>query len=250
VNVVSLDALNGKFRITIVLRGDATPLTLEERRERNTKNQSTTILSTTTVPTIQLSNLAVRAYFDPPRIYFGKRRRRGYNRKRQGGVASGGEVHSSSSEYSYFPLQLGPASSVILDTTYFDIAVRIGMGGTSGTRFVFASTDKDEADEYEALLKLPYVKKYKIVGILGLILAASLNVAFPDKLLLGRLCTLRFAAITARWSMWRLVLGTIFRLAGGTLSVMSGMAMLAIIFSSGGIERGSKSRRENRGEGE
>ena len=131
------------------------------------------------------------------------------------------------------------------------------MGGTSGTRFVFASTDKVEANEYEALLKLPYVKKYKCVSMLGLILAASLNVAFPDKLLLRRLCTLRFmgnaAAITARWSMWRLVLGTIFRLAGGTLAAMSGMAMLAIIFSSGGIERGSNnmnSRRQNRGEGE
>lgn len=53
-----------------------------------------------------LTNLAVRAMFDPPRIYMGRRRRK---RER------GGEPC-----YSYFPLQIGPSSSVVLDTTYCD----------------------------------------------------------------------------------------------------------------------------------
>ena len=249
VNVVSLDAFNGTFRITIVLRGDVVPLSSGERQERNTMNQTSP--TSITVP-IQLSNLAVRAYFDPPRIYFGKRRRcnRWKEEERGSTGASCGGGALGSNEYSYFPLQLGPVSSVILDTTYYDKEVRIGMGGTSGTRFVFASTNKEEANEYQALLKIPYVKKYKVATMLGLLLAASLNVAFPD--MLGRSFTSRLmskaAAILASppgtvplaSSMARspLRLGMrLFRLAGGTISVFSAMALIAILVSSGGIER-------------
>ncbi len=143
-------------------------------------------------------------------------------------------------------------SSVILDTTYYDKEVRIGMGGTSGTKFVFASTNKEEANEYEALLKIPYMKKYKVAAMLGLILAASLNVAFPD--MLGRRFTSRFMVkapailaspqgkVPLASSMARspLRLGIrLFRLAGGTISVFSKMTLLSILFSSGGIERES-----------
>ena len=87
VNVVSLDALNGLLRIAVILRGDAVPLSSDELLELNSNRTIT-----------PLTNLAVRAYFDPPRIYFGKRK--------------------DINKYSYLPLQLGPTSSVILDTTY------------------------------------------------------------------------------------------------------------------------------------
>ena len=82
-----------------------------------------------------------------------------------------GRGRRSSSSYSYLPLQIGPKSSVVLDTTYCDEQVRIGMGGNSGSRFVFTATDSLEAKEYGSLLKLPYVKKWKLLAQLGTVLA-------------------------------------------------------------------------------
>ncbi|KAL3767296.1 hypothetical protein ACHAW5_001701 [Stephanodiscus triporus] len=143
INIVSLDALDGLLRVTVVLRGDTVPLSIEERRRMNTNR--------TIAP---LTNLAVRAFFDPPRIFLGRRLRRG-----------GGE-------YSYLPLKVGPASSVVLDTTYCDGLVRIGRGGTSGTCFLFVSTNEEEAFEYSELMKLPS-KKRSAIGKLGMIMAAS-----------------------------------------------------------------------------
>ena len=120
INIVSLDALNGLLRITVILRGDAIPLSSDERNQMNTNRTIT-----------PLTNLAVRAMFDSPRIYVGYRRR-----KRE----QGGEPF-----YSYFPLQLGPSSSVVTNTTYSDSKIRIGRGGTSGSYFLFVTTNKEEA---------------------------------------------------------------------------------------------------------
>jgi len=154
INIISLDALDGLLRATVILRGDAVPLSIEQRDEMNMNRTSSTPSSSLLTP---LTNLVVRAYFDPPRIYFGKRRdRRG------------------SSSYSYLPLQIGPKSSVVLDTTYCDEQVRIGMGGTSGSRFVFTATDNLEAKEYVSLLKLPYIKKWKLLAQLSTALVISL----------------------------------------------------------------------------
>ena len=46
-------------------------------------------------------------------------------------------------------------------------------------------------------------------------------------------------AVSMAWRSrpWMLIMGNLFRLAGGTISVLSAMALLAILFSSGGIER-------------
>ncbi|GFH45914.1 hypothetical protein CTEN210_02388 [Chaetoceros tenuissimus] len=102
VNVISFDSIFfNLIKLHIILRGDAVALNKSERKENERKyNQS-------------LSNFAVKAFFDPPRIVLGKRGRLGN-------------------------FQLGPPTSVVLDTTYNDAVVRVGKGGSSGTRFIFS----------------------------------------------------------------------------------------------------------------
>jgi hypothetical protein len=56
--VVSLDAFDGLLRVTVILRGDAVPLSIEERFQMNANR--------TIAP---LTNLAVQAVFDQPRIF-------------------------------------------------------------------------------------------------------------------------------------------------------------------------------------
>mmetsp|Transcript_864 Transcript_864/g.1780 ORF Transcript_864/g.1780 Transcript_864/m.1780 type:complete len:258 (-) Transcript_864:162-935(-) len=225
INVISLDALDGLLRIAIILRGDAVPLSLEERLQLNTNRTIT-----------PLTNLVVRAYFDPPRIFFGKRKK--------------------GNNYSYLPLKLGPTSSVLLDTTFYDSKVRVGMGGTSGTRFVFTSTAEEEAKEYEALLNQPSSgNKRKVLTRLCAIMAASLYVAFgrsvgADKLL--EIYASKAASIIANAKITAAALGLVktlkpwtmigMRIMAGVSSVISGIALLLILFSSGGIERDGMER--------
>jgi hypothetical protein len=91
INVVSLEALFGILRVTVILRGDATPLSAKERTDSDIVVQP-------------LTSRAVRAWFDAPRIIFGRKGR-------------------------FLNLQFGPKSSVLLDTLYLDDRVRLGMGG-------------------------------------------------------------------------------------------------------------------------
>ena len=107
VNVISLEALWGKWRATVVLRGDVVALN-ETERTSNTYRP--------------LSNRAVRALFDPPRIVFGKTGR-------------------------WFNVNVGPQTSVLLDTPYIDDNIRLGLGGQSGSRFVFAKCADDDAED-------------------------------------------------------------------------------------------------------
>ena len=243
INVVSLDALDGLLRATVILRGDAVPLSIEQRDEMNINRTSSTSSSSLLTP---LTNLVVRAYFDPPRIYFGKRRgRRG------------------SSSYSYLPLQIGPKSSVVLDTTYCDEQVRIGVGGSSGSRFVFTATDSLEAKEYVSLLKLPYIKKWKLLAQFGTALVISLwymfgsnavgdmirdNLISPLSLKAGitfsRRMTRRMkslAPLAAIMSSYPVVM----KILASLTSVLSGIGILLISFSSGGIERREGQRMED-----
>ncbi|KAL7482241.1 hypothetical protein ACHAW6_009010 [Cyclotella cf. meneghiniana] len=226
VNAISLDALNGFIRAAIVLRGDVVPLSIEERTERNANR---------TASSTPLSDLAVRAHFDSPRIFLGRRRRK----SREG--------------YEYLPLQLGPTSSVILDTTYYDDKVRIGMGGTSGTRFVFVRTNDGEAREYESLMSMPLASKTKILSRLGVVMASSLFVALnaggmshSGERILSSLTSAEstvvnsvvqsIAGVFARVSrqQW-LFIG--LRVLAGISSFFIGLSMLLIAFSSGGIEK-------------
>jgi len=142
VNVITFDALFQLIRLNVILRGDAIAISTEERQqqlEQNAdKNRGKSIKA--------LSNLTVKACFDPPRIAFGRTGRFGN-------------------------FQIGPSTSVILDTTYIDDQIRIGMGGTSGTRFVFSRCREEdgEAQEFLEILRRRPARRSRIVGgLLGL----------------------------------------------------------------------------------
>ncbi|KAL7469257.1 hypothetical protein ACHAXS_009518 [Conticribra weissflogii] len=232
INVVSLDALDGLLRVTVILRGDAVPLSEQELRERNANRTGSKMGKANgnggddetlaennddddPVPLDPLSDRTVRAYFDPPRIFLGKRRWRPFKHDKR----IDDNIHDGL-EYEYLPLSVGPPSDVILDTSYCDDSLRIGVGGTSGTRFVFTrcgtvedvgdtamesaamdgvaaseiadergaviydESDLDrseqieaEAKEYQILLRQPPAKKASVLTGLGAILAISLCIA-------------------------------------------------------------------------
>lgn len=177
INVVSLDALWGWIRLTVILRGDVIPLSLGERT-----NTSRVVRPLTT--------RSVKAMFDNPRIIIGKSGR-------------------------LFNIKLGPTTCVLLDTLYCDEKLRIGMGGTSGTRFLFrkCSSFDTEANEFLPLLKRRPASKRKILLFLGTILSSSI------------------------YSAVRLGM----RFTGGTLASLSILMGSLIITSSGGIESNDRS---------
>ena len=212
INIVSLDALNGLLRITVILRGDAIPLSSDERNQMNTNRTIT-----------PLTNLAVRAMFDPPRIYMGRRRRK---RER------GGEPC-----YSYFPLQIGPSSSVVLDTTYCDSKIRIGRGGTSGSYFLFVTTNTEEASEYKALMDLRTRTK-RTIGKLAMLASVSLYSTLFGFAKVNKLGPSTTIMKTALWFLKRISIG---------VAMTSGIALLLLLFSSGGIERDGVSQSQMSG---
>ena len=189
VNVISLEALFGLIRLNVILRGDATPLSLEEREvcEDIAKHKAKDKGVENKVG--RLSPLTVRAKFDPPRIVFGRRGR-------------------------CLNLNLGPRSSVVLDTTYCDNSIRIGKGGTSGTRFIFrrippsSDTDVEKADEWRPLLSRRPLRKSKALVILGSMLGGGIR------------STVKGQA----------------RVLGISISTISALLGAVVIFSSGGIE--------------
>jgi hypothetical protein len=173
VNVIAFEALFGLIDVTVILRGDAVPIA-------DTPPSSKPLLP-------NLSNLAVRAYFDPPRIVFGKKGR-------------------------LVNVNIGPTSSVVLDATYFDSKVRIGMGGTSGTKFVFArcSEDDEEAKDFLPLLQRKPVNKRKAAMVLLSIAGTGI-----------------FGALRRG-----------FQVSGSLAAVTSLLSLGLVISSNGGIERG------------
>ena len=206
INIVSLDALNGLLRITVILRGDAIPLSSDERNQMNTNRTIT-----------PLTNLAVRAMFDSPRIYLGYRRRK----REQGGEPC----------YSYFPLQIGTSSSVVSDTTYCDSKIRIGRGGTSGSYFLFVTTNKEEASEYKALMDLRTRTK-RTIGKLAMLASASLYSTLFGFASVNKLIPSTTVMHTAMWFLKQISIG---------VAMTSGYHLLLLLFSSGGIERDSVS---------
>jgi len=183
VNVIALEALFGIVRCTVVLRGDAVALTEEER-------------GNTTRVVQPLSSQAVKALFDSPRIILGRKGR-------------------------VFNVNIGPSSLVLLDTNYCDEKMRIGMGGTSGTRFVFVRcADGDEgAVEYMELLRRKPAKKAKALLVLG--------------------------AIASTGAYGAVAKGA--RFIGGTVCILSVLFGALIATASGGIEsndRGVRFREE------
>lgn len=196
------------MRASVILRGDAVPLTVAEVTQMN-KNRTIT----------PLSNLGVRAYFDPPRIFLGKRKKSGY---------------------SYLPLQIGPVSNVVLDTTFYDNRFRIGMGGTSGTRFVFARTNDKEATEYKELLNMTQANKIRVIGRLCLMMTLSLCLASGgaglsnlwEKIVMPSAKRSLTSNKTLIWLLWNGL-----RVLAAITSFITGLLVLLISFSSGGIGR-------------
>ena len=177
VNVVSLDALWGLLRATVILRGDAIALNATER--------------TTTDMCQPLSARAVRALFDAPRIVLGKSGR-------------------------WLNINVGPRTSVVLDTTFDDDQVRIGMGGRSGSRFIFrrCNANDSEANEFRALLARKPWSRRKALSTLFAIGAAS-----------------SYGAVARRS----------FRLLGFTSTVVTLLIAALLAFSGGGIEADDRS---------
>jgi len=126
INVLSFDALWGLCRCFVILRGDAIALNDTERLTNLDK---------------PLSNVAVKALFDAPRIALGK---------------TGGWLN----------INVGPRSSVLLDASYVDEKLRIGVGGMSGTRFVFKRCEEgdEEANEFRAILSKKPLTKLKALS--------------------------------------------------------------------------------------
>lgn len=179
INVISLEGLGGLCRCSVILRGDAIPLNITERQSNVSQ---------------PLSTVAVRALFDAPRIVFGKRGR-------------------------WLNINIGPKSSVLLDASYVDDKIRIGVGGTSGTRFVFKRCVQgdDEATEFQKLLATNPLSKRK---------ALLLAIAFT---MLG-------------------VSGSItkgLRLPGFVIGLFSTVTGFLVAFSSGGIEQDGISEIKN-----
>lgn len=176
VNVISLDALWGRLRATVILRGDAIALNATDR------------VTNTCQP---LSSLAVRALFDAPRIVLGKSGR-------------------------WFNILVGPKTSVVLDTTFVDDQVRIGLGGRSGSRFIFrrCNSDELEANEFRALLsRRPWSRKKTLSTLLVVAQAST------------------YAAVTRKS----------VRLLGSCFTVLTLLVATLIVFSGGGIEADDRS---------
>jgi hypothetical protein len=117
VNLIYLECLWGILPIWIILRGDAVLISKdnnEQVQEQYSKKKRQQL-----VP--NLSKRTVRAYFDKPRIALGK-----------------------------VLISFGPTSSVVLDTPYMDNRIRLGVGGTSGTKFVFRRLPKDDKEAIDA----------------------------------------------------------------------------------------------------
>lgn len=189
VNVISLEALFGLIRLNVILRGDAIPLSLEEREVCEDIATSKAKDKGVENKVGKLSPLTVRAKFDPPRLVFGRR----------------GKILN---------LNLGPRSSVVLDTTYCDDSIRIGKGGTSGTKFLFRQispsldADVERANEFRPLLVRQPLRKSKALVILGSMLG---------------------------WGIQSAVKGRA-RVLGISISTISALLGAVVVFSSGGIE--------------
>ena len=143
INVITLSLFFEILPVTILLRGECVPLSKDDNEQ--VKEQYSKKKRQELVPNI--SSRAVRAYFDQPRIAIGKKL-----------------------------FAFGPTSSVVLDTTYIDDRIRIGVGGTSGTKFIFSRLQKDdkEALAWKWLLEQPTaITKKKAAFFMGLLCGLS-----------------------------------------------------------------------------
>jgi hypothetical protein len=179
INIIGLDCLWGLLPIWIVLRGDAVPLRKDDEESEVAKSKL--------LP--HLSPRAVRAYFDAPRIAIGK-----------------------------LVFSFGPTSSVVIDTPYVDDRLRIGIGGTSGTKFVFSrvnDNDKEAIDSWKWLLEQPSILTKKKASWTLAIAAILSGVGLRMSLMTG--------GVVSKWLT-------------GASTVLSVLGLAWVRVSTGGIE--------------
>lgn len=133
------------------------------------------------------------------------------------------------------------------------------MGGTSGSRFVFTSTNTEEAIEYKSLLRLQNMKKKSLLAKIGAVLALSSYIAFGKGTdAIGRAVTdhlvspnlaerlIKMSRRMRRKTPLAVIISSypvVMKILAGATSVISGALALLVLFSSGGIERDDMSRR-------
>jgi hypothetical protein len=200
INIVILDCLWGLLPIIIVLRGDAVPLSQDDPNKQQ-ESKTKQLLP-------DLSPITVRAYFDRPRIAVGKR----------------------------LVFSLGPTSSVVLDTPYIDDRIRIGKGGTSGSKFVFArialgddenNNDNNNNNDEEATESWKWLLERKAQSSLITKRKASWGMA-------------ALAVTSSIIGFWRMppnvnVVG-VWKLMAKASSILSWLSLGWILSSTGGIE--------------
>ncbi|KAL7565808.1 hypothetical protein ACA910_007373 [Epithemia clementina (nom. ined.)] len=271
VNVISLTALWDWIRIVVMLRGDCV-------RVRNHENNNPFHLPPTTSPTqpqssspsllpsslssssspgglLPLSPLALRAYFDAPRIVVVR-----HNAKNQPP-----HFRRCGCRRPWINVNVGPKSSVVLDTLFVNRGLRLGMGGTSGTRFVFTrltvpppKNDNDNHDNddnnqnQEQATSMVWNEAQECISLLQqrpprprramatCLVTAGLGFYSSSRLLGG-------AVVNGwRWPLW---LRLVTRLVGWTISLVALSAAALVAFSSGGIERNAMSSFSSRNPG-
>jgi hypothetical protein len=219
INVLVFQALWGFWNVFVILRGDAIALTEEERcrnmmtiprndthqgryRDKNRRSLDQKTL-------FVLSPFAVRALFDSPRIIVTS------TNKKANMFHHNIQSKSSHNRSLWMNFILGPKSSVVLDTSYIDHSIRIGVGGRSGTRFVFQKcvtpTDMEQANEFQSLLQRPPWNQQKIILSLASIIIFNTVVAWKQTLMP-------------------------LRVLSSSIACMSSIISFLILFSSGGIE--------------
>jgi len=205
INAIRLELLWGFVNIWVLLRGDAVPLKLDENIPIKDENDSKDNSKRRRSPSKLLPNLSdrtVKAYFDRPKI----------------GVSLQGKKKSN-------PLwkrvvTLGPTSAVVLDTPYADTRIRLGKGGTSGSQFVFRrlpEIDEEAREGWKWVLEKTATASSQMLTKKKLLLRVGiLGVAFG---ILSRV-------LQQRW----------MKVGAGVSAVLSGISMIGVLRSTGGIE--------------
>ena len=225
INVVRLDCFWGRLPVWIVLRGDAVPLSMDSAS--SSSSSSTSSSTTTTITTTQeattkpkgllpnLSARAVRVSFDPPRIALGSRKRS-------------------------LVFSLGPTSSVVLDTPYVDDKIRIGVGGTSGTKFVFRRIQNPEEDmeatrDWKFVLS-PTTATTKQYNNKGVITKRKAGIAFATIACLSGWVVKQLFSSPTSYSFSSTTSLLIWKVMASLSSVFSVLGFAWVLSSTGGIE--------------
>jgi len=208
VNAIRLELLWGIVNIWVLLRGDAVPLKLDRMvseasgSEKDGDGDSGKKGSPPPKLLPNLSDRTVKAYFDRPLI----------------GISLQGRKKSNPLWKQV--LTLGPTSAVVLDTPYNDDRIRLGKGGTSGSQFVFR--------------RLPEVDEEAREGwkwVLEKAAKASSQSLTKGKLLFrvgiaGLASAILSTVLQERW----------MKLGAGASALISGISMIGLLSSTGGIE--------------